>query len=57
MSSLRNENNERTTYSYYNGGRRTVQQNSNGTRVSFAYDAASQTTHEFHRTSAGATIQ
>ncbi|MGV2336295.1 MAG UNVERIFIED_CONTAM: hypothetical protein LVR18_20045 [Planctomycetaceae bacterium] len=34
MSSLRNANNERTTYTYDDSGRRTVQRNSNGTRKS-----------------------
>jgi len=47
---------ERTTYSYDDAGRRTVQRNANGTRVSMAYDAASQATQVFHRTSAGATV-
>lgn len=37
-------------------GRRTVQRNANDTRVSLAYDAASQNTLVFHRKSAGTSI-
>jgi YD repeat-containing protein len=48
---------ERTTFSYDDIGRKSVQRNPNGTRVSLSYDAASQTTQVIQRSSAGTTLQ
>ena len=47
----------RTKFTYDDNGRRTTRRNPDGTRVSYSYDGANQTTQVIQRNSAGSVLQ